>query len=105
MTRYERKQLDTAIKNIKAIIRKHEQSLLRTDADVEEMIGQLVAYVHYLCGVQNHEHRIRLAYWETAFQVYNFLRKTHQLERKVVGMKPSVLMPLIMELEYLKNPR
>ena len=39
------------------------------------------------------------------FAVYNFLRKTRQLEREVVSMKPSILMPLIMELEYLKNPR
>ncbi|MBQ2208743.1 MAG: hypothetical protein II404_02120 [Prevotella sp.] len=87
MTKYEKEQLAIAKANIKAIMKKHK---LNSD-DNREMILMLKEYLFFLAGVQYEKHRIRLCYWEAAFEVYNYLRKTHQLERRVVGMRQDIV--------------
>lgn len=87
MTKYETEQLAIAEKNIRAIIRR---STLRPE-EKDDMLKQVKRYMHFLMGVQSNEHHIRLVYYEAAFEVYNYLRKTHQLERKVVGMRRDIV--------------
>ncbi len=97
MTKYEKEQLAIAMKNIKAIMKKHKGN----DGDKTEMLLMLIEYLLFLDGVQSHKQRIRLSYWEAAFEVNNYLRKTHQLERRVVGMRRDIVDGMRNELENL----
>ena len=97
MTNYEKEQLATAVKNIEAVM----NNKLSTKAERREMLVQLNEYLRFLEDVQDHEHHIRLAYWEAAFEVYNFLRKTRQLERRVVGMRQDIVKSMHEELRRL----
>ena len=97
MTNYEKEQLAAAVKNIEAIM----NNKLGTTAERREMLVQLNNYLFFLAEVQDHEHHIRLAYWEAAFEVYNYLRKTRQLERRVVGMRKDILLSMHKELRRL----
>ena len=97
MTNYENEQLATAVKNIEAVM----NNKLSTTAERREMLVQLKGYLFFLEDVQDHKHHIRLAYWEAAFEVYNFLRKTRQLERRVVGMRRDLVDGMRKELQNL----
>jgi hypothetical protein len=97
MTNYENEQLATAVKNIEAIM----NNKLSTTAERLEMLVQLKDYLFFLEDVQDHKHHIRLAYWEAAFEVYNYLRKTRQLERRVVGMRKDIVKSMHEELRRL----
>ena len=97
MTDYEKEQLAIAKANIKAIMKKHKGN----DGDKAEMLLMLIKYLLFLDGVQLHKQRIRLSYWVAAFEVNNYLRKTHQLERRVVGMRRDIVDGMRNELENL----
>ena len=97
MTNYEKEQLATAVKNIEAVM----NNKLSTKAERREMLVQLNEYLFFLADVQGNEHHIRLAYWEAAFEVYNFLRKTRQLERRVVGMRQDIVKSMHEEIRRL----
>ena len=97
MTDYEKEQLAIAKANIKAIMKKHKGN----KDDKSEMLLMLIKYLLFLDGVQLHKQRIRLSYWEAAFEVNNYLRKTHQLERRVVGMRRDIVDGMRNELENL----
>ena len=97
MTKYENEQLATAVKNIEAVM----NNKLSTTAERREMLVQLNEYLRFLEDVQANLHHIRLAYWEAAFEVYNYLRKTRQLERRVVGMRKDIVKSMHEELRRL----
>jgi hypothetical protein len=97
MTKYENEQLAIAKENIKAIMKKHKGN----DGDKAEILWMLIEYLLFLDGVHSHKQWIRLSYWEAAFEVYNYLRKTHQLERRVVGMRRDLVDGMRKELQNL----